>query len=99
MEFFIPARLKVLLAEKKVMGLPSPSHRDAAETWVWPGKMRSWWISSAITRTRCRRQQSSMAASSSRVQTRPTGLWGLQRRKKSGFSFRMVSSKAAMSTV
>ena len=50
-EHFIPARLKVLLAEKKVTGFPAPSHREAAETWVWPGRIRSWWISSEITCT------------------------------------------------
>ncbi len=48
--------------------------------WRWPSSVRSQWISSDMTVTPCRRQISPRRVSSSAVQARPAGLWGLHRK-------------------
>ena len=77
-----PARLKVLLGAVHTMALrANSSPRLAKGTWAKPGRAKSAWISSATTTTLWRRQICPMRRSSSAVQQRPTGLWGLQRMK------------------
>ena len=47
---------------------------------LYPGWIRSWWISSATTMTPYSLQISPILRSSSSVQTRPVGFWGEQRK-------------------
>ena len=65
---------------------------------VWPGITSSQWISSLTMRTAWRRQMSLMRCSSSRLHTRPVGLWGLHSRKTVAFSSAQRASKSAQST-
>ena len=58
--------------------------------------MRSWWISSEITRTPRRAQISPIARNSPSVQTLPVGLCGLLRMNILVFGW-MAASKAASS--
>ncbi len=45
---------------------------------LYPGWIRSWWISSATTMTPYSLQISPILRSSSSVQTRPVGFWGAE---------------------
>ena len=73
------ARLKVLLGAVQTMMLSS----GFATLWMVvcskPGMMMSKCISSLTMRTLYSRQMSHILVSSAALQTRPTGLWGLQR--------------------
>ena len=78
----MPARLKVLLgAVQTIVLLANSSEIFANTVCLWPGMIKSKCISSDIIRRLFRKQISPTLASSSGVQTRPTGLWGLQNRR------------------
>ena len=93
-----PARENVLLGAVQT----TVSSADSGQAMMngvcrFPGRMRSLWISSATTFTPCSRQIRPISASSAGVQTRPTGLCGLQRMNSlTPFSaiFRSMSSKS-----
>lgn len=64
---------------------------------LYPGWIRSWWISSATTMTPYSLQISPILRSSSSVQTRPVGFWGEQR--KNSLACLAFSRKSSKSTV
>ena len=93
-----PARLKDFDGEVQVIVCAAAaSLREAKGVVAKPGRARSAWISSATTTTPWRDVTSSSAASSSRLQTRPTGLCGLHRSSRRAPVASMVSSRAARS--
>lgn len=76
-----PAMLKVLLGAVQVTECRrNSSFSEANGMWRWPSSVRSQWISSDMTVTPCRRQIFPRRVSSSAVQARPAGLWGLHRK-------------------
>ena len=82
-EHLSPARLKVLLGAMSVIVRSAISgSSDAIGVWRLPPRVSSQWISSATIASPRRRQICARLMSSSRVKTRPTGLCGLQSRKK-----------------
>ena len=97
-EHLSPARLKVLLGAMSVIVRSAISgSSDAIGVWRLPPRVSSQWISSATIASPRRRHTWARLVSSSRVKTRPTGLCGLQSRKKRVRS-RIPAVKASMST-
>ena len=93
-----PARLKVFDGEVQVMVCAAISGEREASGVCWkPGRTNSSWISSETISTLCLRQIEAMRSSSSRVQTRPAGLCGLQSRKSLTLFLMIFSSKSAKS--
>ncbi len=92
--------LKVLLGDVHTMHRqPAFSAAAAKGAWGWPGRPKSAWISSATTKTSWSAQTRAMASSSAGVQTRPTGLCGLQRMNMRAPEETTASSNAATSNV
>ena len=78
--FLVPAILKVLVAELKIRLKSLKSGETVLKLrCLWPKRAKSWWISSEIRMTPCFWQSRPTFSNSSFVQTRPPGLWGLQK--------------------
>ena len=76
-----PGRLKVFDGDIRVtIRSPSSGAASAAGTCALSSRIRSQWISSLTSTRSCRRQSSTTVATSSRLQTRPSGLCGWQKR-------------------
>ena len=78
-EHIMPARLNVLLIAVHITQLSAAPSISAKLVCLFPGSISSPCISSLMTVTPCLLVISCTLCSSSRVQTRPIGLCGLQR--------------------